>query len=348
MDALVKTKRNSSVEILRFLFMFSIVLLHVYGHGSHLNYEWIYSLGSSFQTAHHLAIFSFCKIGVTGFMFISGYYGIRMNRKKLITIVLLLIFYAALLLYFNGGGILLILHPFDGWWYVSCYIFICIMSPLIEDSITRIGKQDFRYIVITLLAYTYFAHFIGMNNDRDVSFLLTIYITARYLKIYPSRWYLKFSTKIGFAAFLCLCILPIMASYLHVPFKFMKLFVQNNNILLLILAASLVIWAEKKHCYLSVINYLASSMLVIYLITDYPPIRTKIDPLLLVYVLNGSGFFIIFGLCLACLCFDKVRECLFDLAYRLYLILRKELSTANLWNGIEKTKRHCTKGFRKN
>ena len=181
------TKRNSSIELLRFVFMFSIVLLHVYGHGSHLNFEWIYSLGSSWNTSYHLGIFSFCKIGVTGFMFISGYYGIRMNKSKWVSMALLLLFWTAVLcLGVSGGkGLRLLLHPFDGWWYVSCYLFICLLSPIIEEGISRISQHTFRNIVLAAIAYTYGAHFIGMNNDHDVSFLLTVYFTARYLKYYP-------------------------------------------------------------------------------------------------------------------------------------------------------------------
>lgn len=60
----IAKQRNSSIELLRFVFMFAIVLLHTYGHGSHLNYGWIYSLGSNLSTMPHLILFSLGKLGV--------------------------------------------------------------------------------------------------------------------------------------------------------------------------------------------------------------------------------------------------------------------------------------------
>lgn len=38
----VKAPRNTSVELLRFAFMYLILLIHVYGHGTGLDYERIY------------------------------------------------------------------------------------------------------------------------------------------------------------------------------------------------------------------------------------------------------------------------------------------------------------------
>ena len=57
MDLAKKQPRNTSVELLRFAFMFLIVLLHVYGHGTELNYEQIYDWGNNTNTAFHLALF---------------------------------------------------------------------------------------------------------------------------------------------------------------------------------------------------------------------------------------------------------------------------------------------------
>lgn len=132
----VTKQRNSSVEILRFTFMFLIVLLHVYAHGSGLDYEKIYHWGACSYNMSHLLIFSLGKIGVTGFMFISGYYGIRTSRHKIFDMILILLFYLILLTPIgNGNKLLLFLHPFDGWWFISAYLFIMFLAPLIESCL---------------------------------------------------------------------------------------------------------------------------------------------------------------------------------------------------------------------
>ena len=73
----VKTPRNTSVELLRFAFMYLILLLHAYIHGTELDYERIYLWGANPGTAPHLALFSLSQIGVTGFMFMSGYFAVN-------------------------------------------------------------------------------------------------------------------------------------------------------------------------------------------------------------------------------------------------------------------------------
>lgn len=187
MDLAKKQPRNTSVELLRFAFMFLIVLLHVYGHGTELNYEQIYDWGNSTNTAFHLAIFSLGKIGVTGFMFIAGYYGIHANRFKVIDLILITLFYLLVLSPIGKGfGILLFLHPFDGWWFVSAYLFIMFIAPLIDVGIKSIPQTTFRNIVIAALIYTYFAQALLSANSHDVVLLLTIYLAARYFKLYLS------------------------------------------------------------------------------------------------------------------------------------------------------------------
>ncbi len=74
------SKRNSSIEILRISFMFLILTIHVYCHGSHIDYNWIYSLGGNIKTAWNLSLYSLGMLGVTGFIFISGYFGKKLRK----------------------------------------------------------------------------------------------------------------------------------------------------------------------------------------------------------------------------------------------------------------------------
>ena len=65
MESVRKQPRNTSIELLRFAFMFLIVLLHVYAHGTEHDYQQIYDWGKNMDTAFHLSLFSIGKIGVT-------------------------------------------------------------------------------------------------------------------------------------------------------------------------------------------------------------------------------------------------------------------------------------------
>lgn len=175
--------RNSSVEILRFIFMFLIVLLHVYAHGTGLDAARIYTWGKETSTVPHLFLFCLGKVGVTGFMFVSGFYGMRARCHKIAQLILICLFYQIVLTPFGKTACHAYLHPFDGWWFVSVYLFIMVLSPLIEIGISCISRKTFRNIVIAMLGYTYFAQALVNPDARDAVLLLTIYIAARYCKL---------------------------------------------------------------------------------------------------------------------------------------------------------------------
>ena len=77
-----RMKRNTTIEILRFLFIYLIVVTHVFIHGNNLEYSSVYTLGANLLTSFHFEVVMLGKIGVIGFVFISGYYGIKLNIGK--------------------------------------------------------------------------------------------------------------------------------------------------------------------------------------------------------------------------------------------------------------------------
>lgn len=184
-----KKTRNSSIEILRIAFMFFILTIHVYGHGSALNYDWIYGLGSEWTSAWNLSLYSLGKIGVTGFIFISGYFGIKTNKRSLIQILSIPFFYALILsLYFGHyhiHDVINLVFAFNGWWFVSCYVFIMFMAPFIEEGIKKLGQKQFLLMLTGMFLYTYVMRFLYKDNSHDIILLLTVYMGARYLRLYP-------------------------------------------------------------------------------------------------------------------------------------------------------------------
>ncbi len=319
----MKDMRNSSVELLRFVFIYCILLIHIYGFGGESYPDHIFELGHSFTTLHHLSLNCLGQIGVTGFMFISGFYGIKTKKKKIVNLILITIFYASTIEFaFNPhikvGDTRNLIHAFDLNWFISCYIVLCIIAPIIEAGIKQISQNIFKNIVIGLLLYFYGAHLIGLSNDHNFTFLLTIYITARYIKFYPPRFLFENAATLACTSALIIGGLPVlfsMAGFSHYPI--MRIIATNNNILLLVLAASIVIISSRKVFYSPIINYLSSSVLSIYLITDNDLILHPLTKFLYSHIFNFYGFFLILAVCLVCIFIDKIRILLFDFCYHL-------------------------------
>lgn len=184
------TKRNSSIEILRMMFMAGIVFLHTYYFGADANIEWIYSLGLDDESVYQLSLYSLSRLGVTGFIFVSGYYGIQMNARRLYKLLSMLVFYYVVtsVVSRNGVGIGIVMgavHAWDSWWFIASYFVICIISPILNEGLARLSKRQFQYVVAGLVIYTYIGHFIIGKDSHDTELLLSIYIIARYLKDYP-------------------------------------------------------------------------------------------------------------------------------------------------------------------
>lgn len=319
------TKRNTSIELLRLWLMVMIMVIHAYGHGSGLDSDYLYSLGADWSMVHHLGLYSLGQCGVTGFIFISGYYGISLRWSKVGGMVAMLAFYMAVLILVIGAysatAILSLLGCWNNYWFVSSYLVLCLMSPVINKGLECLDKRQLGLLVLALLYYEYVGNFIWKANSQDAVFLLTIFLSARFTRLYiiPSlnsgnweksrTWLLGISLLSGMALF----ILPIGFSMLG----FVKLnswFISNNNILLLIFSASLVMALDSVRFTNRFVNYLAASALAIYILTDNGFVRVRLDPWLLREMLSGiAGYGYILLIALCCLLIDRVRALFFDL-----------------------------------
>ena len=133
--------RNSSIELLRIVAMFSIVLGHVFYHGF------------QGQLAESDLLRPFTNCGVNVFILISGYYGIKFKWKTLLDLLLMVSFYtiiSGVFRYFIDGtninirqlsGIIL---PFSGnhfYWFITCYIMLYLLAPIINEGIEHLYRQ---------------------------------------------------------------------------------------------------------------------------------------------------------------------------------------------------------------
>lgn len=183
-----RTSRNSSIELFRILCLFLIFWMHGAGSFS----------GGGINAWLAIAADSVGNIGVSCFILISGYFGIRWSGKKMIKLDLMLIFYCWIGLAFRlawgtaGGGenILSYLFPVIGKysWYFTCYFALAALSPFLNEAIERLGQRRLKQLILVMLLIfsgvtTFFFFDITGDSGKGIVQMVMLYLIGRYIRI---------------------------------------------------------------------------------------------------------------------------------------------------------------------
>lgn len=239
--------RILSVEYLRVVFISFIVLLHIlwkdYG-GLHV------ALGDNdVNTYVQLGLTNLVSLGVTGFILISGYYGVRLKINRIVSLWLQTTMYAlasAIAVYQFGGGSLksFIDAPlclFDGgWWFVSDYVILMLFSPFLNDGLERMDKRALMFVILML---TFSMYGVQWFHARDASMPLLLffntYLVGRYIRLYPVKWLEKYKYLIFTLGLIALVSEPMALHYFGLDCK-MKFAGGNFNFLILVVNIALL------------------------------------------------------------------------------------------------------------
>lgn len=191
-------ERDSNIELLRIIATLFILILHC--NGWFLR-EWggitSWNTGNTIVAAWRILIQNVTLLGVDVFILISGFYGMRPKLKSIVNLfTLLLFFYVGCYLWncsignetFSVAGLYGNILAFSRRnWFINSYLFLMLLSPLINsfiDSVEtkKIGIYTILYCVITL----YFGYYRGneywyYNEAYSVTMMVGVYLVGRYL-----------------------------------------------------------------------------------------------------------------------------------------------------------------------
>lgn len=151
------TQRESGIELFRCLLMYMIIFLHMLIHG--VNGEIVsFRNGQSYETTLLESFFCIlCMVSVNCYVMISGYFGIKINGKKILKNYLPVLFYSffiALIFFFAKkiNFIELVKNCFPilrvSYWFATCYLFLCLVSPALNLIVEKYYKNKFFYFLI--------------------------------------------------------------------------------------------------------------------------------------------------------------------------------------------------------
>ena len=181
--------RQSNIELCRIISILLVLIVHSAFAANGFPQEF------NSQSLWLIFLESISIIGVNVFIFISGYFSIKLKAKTISSLIFICAFYFVLLTSIS----LVMGHPFqiknilfvsECHYFVLDYIGLALISPILNTFVENIEKKRFLKILILLIVYqTYFGWFPGANaTEFDYGYSLMsfsiIYLIARYVKFY--------------------------------------------------------------------------------------------------------------------------------------------------------------------
>lgn len=348
-----KGLRNSNHELLRLIAMYMIVLIHAN------MYLGSFCSGMSF-TIFNGIVNGICNAGVSCFILISGYYGIRFSIGKLVKMECMMITYSVLELIIlcilqpdqmHGAALLeqmiKSLFPFftRKYWFYSSYVVLFLISGYVEKFIESIKKKEFEILLgICLLIFSVAPTFIYFevvpDNGKGLIQMLMVYMIGRYIRIYRDDLKIPLA-KLWIVLLLCWVVNGISH---EIPLQIGGIYhhlCKDNSVTNIILAMILFLLFKRINFRAVVINKISVHIFAVFALNN--TLVNLILPVAGKY-LNKFGFVgflvCVVGIQLLCISIGTVRMLICD-RYERRVVLRietwvRDLSKKTYFNGYGK------------
>lgn len=302
--------RNSNIELLRIICILMIVTMHVFGEFRDVS-DPLFRNTSVFINA-------FCNSGVTIFVLISGYYGIRPNLGKWVSLATLTTFYAWIGLGAYKSGILPLpnnnleikevvgyLVPVfcNKYWFITSYLMLMALSGYIQRLLDTLTRREFKHLIAILalfviIAPTMFMLEIFKDSGKGFMNMLTAYLIGRYVSKYGFPDFIRKWHKLLIPG---LTLVIFVLNEVMYKVGFPGLFARDNNLLIVALAISMFYYAiSRRSANSRFINKFAGYVLPVYIVhlillapmCYYLSNHVDVHPLLMV-VISISLLFIV-------------------------------------------------------
>lgn len=252
-----KKQRENSLDLLRVLSMFMIIVIHSqtfgifhYGSPTGFNLFVLYLIRALFIVASN------CYVIISGYFLILKAY----KRKKVAFFIFEVSMYSVfiyLCLVIFGAipfSISELIHScfilfYGNYWFASLYLVLYLLSPFLTIFLRQLSKKKFQQLLfVTLLIFSFWATFsglpiLGMNEGYSIGTFVLLYFIGAYIQLYDfpvswtKGWYLfhYINISIGIALYLFLVGYDDWLLYYHSPLillssVFLFLFFKNSQI----------------------------------------------------------------------------------------------------------------------
>ena len=300
--------RDSNMELMRILAMLGILVVH----------SDFFALGAPSMTdCVNAPLLSFWRImlesltivSVNLFVLLSGWYGIRPNKRRVLEFLFQILFFNFLLFItfsffipettFTRKGIGSIFMLDERFWFVKAYLLLYLMSPVLNCYIEKASKEHFKYLLFFFFLFqtVYGWMFPSVSwfkfGYSTISFI-GLYLLASYLRKYDGR-------KIGnfrmISIFLSFVIINTALSYggTYLGYSVNQRLFAYNSPLVIIASVAVFLFFTTIRLRSRLVNYVAISSFAAYLLhANYFFVEEVYVPLLKDWF--AAGTFLVFSL----------------------------------------------------
>jgi len=195
--AMGKAVRNPNHELLRLLAIYMIVFIHA-------NMYLFHFVGGRLGIVLNGMVNGICNTGVSCFILISGYYGVKFSIRKFVKMECMMMTYSLLETAFlclmapeqmQGAALLEQLIksflPFitRKYWFYSAYVCLLFLSGYLQKFMDCLDREEFKRLLLLLLALfsalpTFFYFELVPDNGKGLVQMLMVYMIGRYIRMY--------------------------------------------------------------------------------------------------------------------------------------------------------------------
>lgn len=325
-------QRQSSIELLRLVLMWLIVMLHFNYLGIGLPTQ-AEAAAAPAETFSRVWAEQVCACAVNAFILLSGWFGIRLHWGRMgRNILLRCVVYGVLIVGalawagtapFSWKNLIKALLPGAEYWFVVCYIGLWLLSPVLNAFVRSASKRALTGAVAALSVFEWLYGWLFdaafLNDGYSIFSFAVLYLLGRCMRLYPAA-IIKKGAPVHAAVFILTSSVAALAVWGVLVWApegvcFRVLYAAKSYLcpLVIIESAALVVCFARMDFQSRLLNYLGSSALAIYLIHAHTLVAPRLLDWAGAFYAAHSGFIAwgglaVFGLgvCAVCLTADIV------------------------------------------
>jgi surface polysaccharide O-acyltransferase-like enzyme len=305
------------------------IILHFIAHG--LNIAGYYEEDNI--TTIGVILNSHFIIAVNCFILISGYFSIKANVRGFLHLYLICFFYKmGLILFasfysglFSYKSIITAFFPFSHseLWFITVYVYLYLLSPLLNGFVNKINKKEFTIVLLCFGVLTFYFGFFWRgvinSNGYNIMNFMFLYLIGRFIalctndtgdwnkkSIYMAIYFICSFLIAGFV--ITMCKLNLNKSDIPIGYQY-------NSPLVIISSIAFFLFFRTLRIKSKLINWLAGSVLAIYLIHQASAIRDHLykyiseigKQITNEFLLIGYLIILAIGIMIICILIDRVR-----------------------------------------